>query len=203
MDAGPARSAHYLDGIGADAERDGHRRWGVRLPSQKRGAVMVVSPAPPVLLQVALQIASCAYHQPDVRRLYLRAKALEMLAVVVGTFLKADRDATMRAERSQRKILEAQRLIETRMHEPWTIVRLARAVGLNEKSLKAGFRTHVGHSIHVYLTKVRMEAAANMLAEGQTVTEVALATGFANLSHFSKTFRKAAGVPPSAVTRRR
>lgn len=41
MDAAPARIAHYLDEIGADAERDGERRWGVRLPSQKRGAVLV------------------------------------------------------------------------------------------------------------------------------------------------------------------
>ena len=41
MDAAPARIAHYLEEIGADAERDGERRWGVRLPSQKRGAVMV------------------------------------------------------------------------------------------------------------------------------------------------------------------
>jgi hypothetical protein len=41
MDADPARIARYLDEIGADAERDGERRWGVRVPSQKRGAVTV------------------------------------------------------------------------------------------------------------------------------------------------------------------
>lgn len=167
----------------------------------ERGAVMVGFPAPAALLQVALQITSCAYSHPDLRRLYLRAKALELLAVVVGTFLNAGQSA-IRAERSLPKIAEAQRLIEGRLHEPWTIARLARAVGLNEKSLKAGFRTHVGQSIHAYLTKVRMEAAAHMLAEGQSVTEVALATGFTNLSHFSRTFRKATGLPPSAFARR-
>ena len=39
MDAAPARIAHYLDEIGAEAERRGEREWGVRLPSAKRGAV--------------------------------------------------------------------------------------------------------------------------------------------------------------------
>lgn len=39
MDAAPARIAHYLEEIGADAERGGEREWAVRVPSAKRGAV--------------------------------------------------------------------------------------------------------------------------------------------------------------------
>jgi hypothetical protein len=39
MDADPARISRYLDEIGAAAERRGAREWGVRLPSDKRGAV--------------------------------------------------------------------------------------------------------------------------------------------------------------------
>lgn len=181
------------------------RRYGGALLADcsvpERGAVMVGFPAPAPLLQIALQIISCAYAHRDLRRLYLRGKALELLAVVMGTFLNAGHTA-LRAERDQSKIDAAQRLMEERLHEPWTIARLARAVGLNEKSLKAGFRAHVGHSIHAYLTKVRMEAATQMLAEGRSVTEVALATGFASLSHFSTAFRKATGLPPSAFARR-
>ena len=39
MDAASARIAHYLDEIGAEAERRGERDWGLRLPSEKRGAI--------------------------------------------------------------------------------------------------------------------------------------------------------------------
>ena len=42
-----------------------------------------------------------------------------------------------------------------------------------------------GRSVHAYLKSVRLEAAASMLEAGYCVTEAALATGFANLSHFS------------------
>ncbi len=183
------------------------RHYGGRLLVDRsvpeRGAVMVGFPAPPALLQVAQHISGCMYRRADVRRLYLRAKALEMLAIVMGLFLESDASAAGRGERAQRRVEEAQRLIEERLHEPWTITRLAREVGLNEKSLKTAFRAHVGQSIHAYLTQMRVEAAANMLSTGQTVTETALATGFTNLSHFSKTFRKATGFSPSSLNRRR
>jgi hypothetical protein len=39
VDAAPARIALYLDQIGAQADRQGEREWGVSLPSTKRGAI--------------------------------------------------------------------------------------------------------------------------------------------------------------------
>jgi AraC-like DNA-binding protein len=168
----------------------------------ERGAVMVGFPAPPPLLQPAQQIMACGFRSPDVRRLYLRAKALEMLAVVIAAFQEAGGSLAGRGERDHRKIAEAQRLMQERLNEPWTIARLAREVGLNEKSLKTGFRRQVGASIHAHLVSVRLEAASSMLAAGQSVTDVALATGFSNLSHFSKTFRRATGLPPREFARR-
>ncbi|MFG1361004.1 helix-turn-helix domain-containing protein [Xanthobacter pseudotagetidis] len=166
------------------------------------GALMVGFPAPSALLQPAQQIVACAFRSADVRRLYLRAKALEVLAVAVALFQEAGAAPGGRRERDRRKVAEAQRLLQERLHEPWTIARLAREVGLNEKSLKSGFRRQVGASIHAHLVKVRLEAAAEMLSGGQSVTEVALATGFSNLSHFSKTFRRATGLAPREFARR-
>ena len=90
---------------------------------------------------------------------------------------------------------------EQQFEEPWTIERLARTVGLNERDLKAGFRRLVGRSIHAHLRNVRLEAAASMLRDGRTVTDAALAAGFGNLSHFSKTFRESKGVAPREYAR--
>jgi hypothetical protein len=41
MDAAPALVAHYLEEIGADADRLGEREWGLQLPSTKRGSIGV------------------------------------------------------------------------------------------------------------------------------------------------------------------
>ncbi|QQM32879.1 AraC family transcriptional regulator (plasmid) [Martelella lutilitoris] len=63
--------------------------------------------------------------------------------------------------------------------------------------LKEGFRLTIGKSIHAYLRTTRIEAAADLISAGASVTEAALAVGFENLSHFSKAFRAEKGVLPS------
>ncbi|MBS7810300.1 helix-turn-helix transcriptional regulator [Roseococcus pinisoli] len=79
---------------------------------------------------------------------------------------------------------------------------LARQVGLNEKKLKAGFRTQFGTSVIGFLQDVRLRAAHRLLLEGRSsVTEVAMAVGYANPSHFALMFRRRYGVSPSALRR--
>lgn len=160
------------------------------------GSLMAGFPAPPALMRLAADILDCGYADPNVRRLYIRAKALEALAVVLQAI--DERPGPLLGARERRQLTEARRIIEERFSEDWSVASLARAVGLGEKKLKAGFRAVAGRSVHAYLREVRLEAAASMLAAGHNVTQAALAAGFSNLSHFSKTFREAKGMAPSA-----
>ncbi|WP_225856707.1 helix-turn-helix transcriptional regulator [Achromobacter xylosoxidans] len=159
------------------------------------GSLMAGFPAPPGLLRLAADVLDCRHEDATARRLYMRAKALEALAIVLETMSGAAGEAPV-AARERRQLAQARRLIEARYGEEWTVLRLAREVGLSEKKLKAGFRQVAGRSVHAYLKSVRLEAAASMLEAGYCVTDAALATGFANLSHFSKSFRQAKGVAP-------
>lgn len=159
------------------------------------GSLMAGFPAPPGLLRLAADVLDCRHEDATARRLYMRAKALEALAIVLETMSGAAGEPPV-AARERRQLAQARRLIEVRYGEEWTVPRLAREVGLSEKKLKAGFRQVAGRSVHAYLKSVRLEAAASMLEAGYRVTDAALATGFANLSHFSKSFRQAKGVAP-------
>jgi AraC family transcriptional regulator len=50
---------------------------------------------------------------------------------------------------------------------------------------------------HQYLVRVRLRHAARLLADDwRSITDVALEVGFADLSNFVRTFRRAAGVSP-------
>ena len=164
------------------------------------GSVLVGFPAPAPLLRTAREILECTYQNRTVRRLYLRAKALEALAVVLQTVQQAA-DMPI-GPRERRQLAQARQLIDQRYDEAWTVARLARAVGLSEKKLKAGFRVLAGHSVHAYLREVRLDAAASMLAAGHSVTDVAVAVGYSNLSHFSKSFRDAHRVTPREWVKR-
>lgn len=59
------------------------------------------------------------------------------------------------------------------------------------------FSELVGEPPHRYLLRTRLRHAAGMLNEGAPVTEAAVKSGFADVNHFSKMFRRHYGVPPS------
>lgn len=163
----------------------------------EEGVCLVGFPAPAALLNAASGIAGCALGDGVARRLFLHSKAIESLSIAVTTLQRLPHlaEPLPRADERQR-ILEARQLIETRYDEGWTIARLSREIGLNERKLKQGFRVLVGNSIHAHLLQVRLDAAASLLQEGLSVTETALAVGFESLSHFSRVFSKAHGVSP-------
>lgn len=158
-------------------------------------------PASGALMRVVAQILTCNLPEGLARRLYLYSKSIETLSHVVSTLQNATANAPALRPDELRKLMSARRLLEDSYQENWTIPRLAREVGLNERQLKQGFRRLVGNSIHAYLKEVRLNAAASLLLEGSTVTEAALSVGFENLSHFSKIFRETIGVPPSRYGR--
>jgi AraC family transcriptional regulator len=65
------------------------------------------------------------------------------------------------------------------------------------------FTKVVGVSPHQYLVRTRLRKAAQLLAHGERpITEIAAEVGFADLSNFVRTFRRAAGISPREFRRK-
>lgn len=77
---------------------------------------------------------------------------------------------------------------------------LASLCGLSESRLAHLFASVTGNSIRTYLLWIKMCSAANLFSTGLTLTEVAHATGFADLPHLSRTVRKYFGFTPSFLS---
>lgn len=73
---------------------------------------------------------------------------------------------------------------------------LAALVDLKPLRLLRTFRQEVGLPPHAYLNHVRVCEAKRRLAAGYSITETALATGFADQSHLHRHFKKMSGVTP-------
>ena len=58
------------------------------------------------------------------------------------------------------------------------------------------FRKEMGLPPHAYLLQVRIHHAKAQLAQGRPIAEVAIATGFADQSHFTRHFKRFVGVTP-------
>ncbi len=87
-----------------------------------------------------------------------------------------------------------------RVHYPekLTVDWLAAVVGLSPKYLIRIFKNAMGCTLIQYITKVRLDAACNLLENtGKSIREVAEAVGCADALYFSKVFRSAYGISPS------
>ncbi|MGB3315645.1 MAG: GlxA family transcriptional regulator [Albidovulum sp.] len=96
--------------------------------------------------------------------------------------------------------LDAVSVMEANIAEPLALAALARIAGVTPRQLNRLFTTHVGQTTMGYYALMRLETARRLLRNSSlTVTEVAMATGFATAGHFSTRFRAAFGHPPSAL----
>lgn len=99
--------------------------------------------------------------------------------------------------RDRRRAVEAALWIEAHAAEPVSLEDAARVAGLSPFHFLRVFSAVVGATPHQYLLRQRIARAATLLSEESIpVTDVAFDCGFADLSNFVRTFRRAAGVPP-------
>ena len=82
------------------------------------------------------------------------------------------------------------------------VTSIAAEVGVHPTHLSRVFRARHGTSVVEYLRRVRVEwAAARMLSTAEPLAEIAVAAGFADQSHFTRSFRRTYGVTPDRYRR--
>ncbi|WP_072207748.1 AraC family transcriptional regulator [Mastigocoleus testarum] len=77
-----------------------------------------------------------------------------------------------------------------------SLQQLADITNFSRFYLNRAFRKQVGIPPHAYQIQIRIARAKNLLNSGLSISQVAIATGFANQSHFGKHFKRAIGVTP-------
>ena len=96
-------------------------------------------------------------------------------------------------------ILDAVEVMEANVAEPVSLPHLATTAGLSERQLNRLFTEKLGRATMRYYRELRLEKAQSLLRNSPlTLTEIALATGFASSSHFSRAYAAQFGQPPSA-----
>ena len=100
----------------------------------------------------------------------------------------------------KRVLIEA--LIETRLSEKLTVRKLAQACQLSEAYFARTFKNTFKRSPHDYVVERRISKARSELKNNQqSITNIALETGFSSHAHMSYVFQKNLGVSPSSFQR--
>jgi AraC family transcriptional regulator len=80
-----------------------------------------------------------------------------------------------------------------------TLDELGREAGVHPVHLSRVFRKFAGQGIGEYVHRLRIRAACEqMLAPELSTAEISLTSGFADQSHFTRSFRRLTGITPSA-----
>lgn len=161
--------------------------------------VRTITPAMQLALQ---QMLDCPY-QGVIKQMYLESKSVEVLVLWLDQVRSSDPitptpDALRVVDID--RIYQAREILLQQVEDPPSLLALARQVGLNDCALKRGFKQVFGTTVFGYLHQHRMEQARSLLLENQhSVTAIAQAVGYNNLSAFSAAFRKRYGVSPRAM----
>jgi len=98
------------------------------------------------------------------------------------------------------KLLKVLKTMEAHLESPLTRQKLADQAGISIRQLERSFRHHLGRGVHEHYLALRVARARQLLREtSRTVLEIALATGFASASQFSRSFRRIEGLSPRDV----
>ena len=132
-------------------------------------------------------------HADDASPLAIEGLVLEMIAA-------AARDARDRSEtRVSAAIRRVRDILDADFAEPVHLADIASAVGRHPVYIAIGFRHAYGETIGEYVRRRRVEYARNELECSELpISEIALAAGFADQSHFTRAFHKATGITPAA-----
>ncbi|EFL51416.1 transcriptional regulator, AraC family [Solidesulfovibrio fructosivorans JJ]] len=99
----------------------------------------------------------------------------------------------------QRRIMRAMRFMEARLDEELSLDDIAREAHFSPYHFHRIFTGMTGESVRAYLRRLRLARATHRLSYGKcSVTEVALRAGFEAPEAFTRAFRAAYGMPPSA-----
>jgi len=98
---------------------------------------------------------------------------------------------------SGQAVLACREIVEAKLSERLDLAMLAHASGVTRFQVIRNFKKVTGLTPGGYIRVRRVERAAQLIADGTALSEVAVACGFADQSHLTRTFRALRGMTPS------
>ncbi len=100
---------------------------------------------------------------------------------------------------TQQLIRKAMTYIHARYSEPITREEIADHIGISADYLTDCFRQELGVTPITYVRRYRIRQACELLRNtDQSITQIALAVGFSDGAHFTRTFQREVGTTPRA-----
>lgn len=119
-----------------------------------------------------------------------------LMLEIFGETLRLKSSATGGA--SPRWLQQARELLDARFRESLHLTEVGKLIGIHPVHLAQTFHKFYRCTVGEYVRKLRIEYARQQLEKSELpIVDIALAAGFCDQSHFSRTFKRLTGVAPS------
>lgn len=133
------------------------------------------------------------------KKVYLESKIYELIAFMHESTEHTGVQYRLTGPDVER-IKYAAVLIRENLNSPFTIMELARKVGINQTKLKSGFKSIFNNTVFGYLQETRMHMASKLLLDTSlTIQQISRSSGYKNISNFSTAFKQTYGYPPNRL----
>ena len=144
-----------------------------------------------------LSALSCFAGREAFYELQLKERLLYLLCLLFKAGYISDRKAVPADRETRQQLKSVLRYIGDHYPEHMTIAELASLLGFSESYFMSFFRRSVGMSCIRYINEVRIRKAAEALENtARPVMEIAMDSGFDNVSYFNLQFRRRFGMTP-------
>ncbi|WP_239619141.1 response regulator [Cohnella mopanensis] len=137
-------------------------------------------------------------HSTVIQVIYDKREAVELKSVLLAFFGDlTDHFSHKYTQKNSKLIQKIKEIISNSYMKNITVSRIAEDVFLSPNYISLIFKKETGEGITEYITKVRIDAAKELLkSEDLKVLEVAEMVGFENATYFSTVFKKVTGIHP-------
>ncbi|ASP38551.1 AraC family transcriptional regulator [Bacterioplanes sanyensis] len=133
-----------------------------------------------------------------------QSRLLEYLsALMLELAPRADACVAENPSSNRTDLTAVARILSEALSPAPTLQELAELAGCSEGHLVRSFKRQYGLAPHAYLLNARIQQARQLLRQGMSIAETALATGFSDQAHFQRVFKKLTAATPGQFVRQR
>ena len=140
-------------------------------------------------------------HRPKGYEMAIRAKLIDLLITVARTYAQEQKKNPLLVKKmtgTVDAIIRSLAYIEEHFTEPLQLeTTAARIAGVTKEYFSHVFHKITGNTFTTHLIGLRVNHARKLLAEtDEKIISICFASGFNDVSHFNRTFKKTAGITP-------
>ncbi|HEX4153636.1 MAG TPA: AraC family transcriptional regulator [Steroidobacteraceae bacterium] len=181
---------------------EGFRQLERYLPATPDKLQYLQLPLSPQMFELADKLVNNPYE--DILRLvFTEAVTMELLCRAVASFERLpEMPAEHYSPRDLKSLQRARHFLMQQLSPPPTIRQVARAAGMNETTLKRGFKAVFGETVFDFSVRCRMQHALVLLRDrDMPIARVAEASGYRHQTSFATAFGRHFGLRPKDLRR--